>query len=58
MFHMFFLFNSSRSLLWLLIDQEHHLNVAEVRVTYQPAGALFDYVLDAEGEIIPERRSA
>jgi|ADurb_H2B_02_Slu_FD_contig_91_97377_length_1314_multi_6_in_0_out_0_1 hypothetical protein len=43
---------------WKANDQEYHLNVTEVRVTSQPAGALFDYVLDDEGKIVPERRSA
>ena len=43
---------------WKANDQEYHLNVTEVRATSQPAGALFDYVLDSEGKIIPERRSA
>jgi hypothetical protein len=43
---------------WKANDQEYHLNVTEVRVTAQPAGALFDYVLDDEGKIVPERRSA
>lgn len=43
---------------WKANDQEYHLNVAEVRATSQPAGALFDYVLGPEGKIIPEHRSA
>ena len=43
---------------WKANDQEYHLNVAEVRVTSQPAGALFDYVLDEEAKIIPARRNA
>lgn len=33
------------------------MEIAEVRVTSQPAGALFDYVLDDEGKVRPERRS-
>ena len=37
--------------IWKANDQEYHLNVTEVRVTSQPAGALFDYVLDDEGKI-------
>jgi len=44
--------------IWKANDQEYHLNVTEVRVTPQPAGALFDYVLDDEGKIVLERRSA
>ena len=43
---------------WKANDQEYHLSVTEVRATSQPAGALFDYVLDLEGKIIPERRNA
>ena len=43
---------------WKANDQDYHLNVSEVRVTSQPAAALFDYVLDLEGKIVPERRSA
>lgn len=43
---------------WTANDQTHHLNVVEVRATSQPAGALFDYVLDHGGKIIPEHRSA
>ena len=39
-------------------DQAYRLNVVEVRATSQPAGALFDYVLDQDGKIIPEHRSA
>ncbi|MDD5368034.1 MAG: hypothetical protein PHQ40_03020 [Anaerolineaceae bacterium] len=44
--------------IWKANDQEYHLNVTEVRVTSQPAGALFDYVLNDKGKIIPERHSA
>jgi hypothetical protein len=43
---------------WKANDQVYHLNVVEVRATSQPAGALFDYVLDGEGKIVPERRGA
>jgi hypothetical protein len=43
---------------WKANDQEYHLNVIEVKVTSQPAGALFDYVLDEEGQILPDRRNA
>lgn len=32
------------------------VNVAEVRVTSQPVGALFDYLLDDAGAFIPERK--
>lgn len=43
---------------WKANDQEYHLSIGEVKATSQPAGALFDHVLDDEGKIIPERRSA
>ena len=43
---------------WKANDQEYHLHVSEVRATSQPAAALFDFVLDLEGKIIPERRNA
>jgi hypothetical protein len=43
---------------WKANDQEFHLVVAEVRATSQPAGALFDYVLDLDGNILPDRRAA
>jgi hypothetical protein len=43
---------------WKANDQDYHLNVSEVRATSQPAAALFDYVLDLEGKIMPDRRNA
>jgi hypothetical protein len=43
---------------WKANDQDYQVAVSEVRATSQPAGALFDYVLDTEGSIIPARRSA
>ena len=43
---------------WKADDKAYSLSVAEVRVTPQPAGALFDYVLDQEGKLIPERSQA
>lgn len=43
---------------WKANDQDYQLVVTEVRATSQPAGALFDYVLDEEGNIIPNRRNA
>ena len=43
---------------WMADDREYRLNVCEVKVTSQPAAALFDFILDLEGRILPERRSA
>ena len=43
---------------WKANDQEFHLSVSEVKATSQPAAALFDFVLDLEGKIIPEHRNA
>ena len=43
---------------WKANDQDYHLAVSEVRVTSQPAAALFDYALDLEGKLTPERRNA
>ncbi len=36
----------------------HQVEVAQVRLTSQPVGALFDYVLDGQGQIQPERAEA
>ncbi len=36
----------------------HRIEIAHVRLTSQPVGALFDYVLDDEGRIIPGRADA
>lgn len=43
---------------WLADGTAMSLQVNEVKGTSQPAGALFDYVLDGEGKLIPERRPA
>lgn len=37
---------------------EHRAEIARVTVTSQAAGALFDYLLDLEGEFVPERKPA
>jgi hypothetical protein len=41
---------------WKAGEDDYHLNVVDVRVTSQPAGGLFDFILDETGKIIPERR--
>lgn len=43
---------------WVADGEALSLEVSEVRATSQPAGALFDYVLDDTGRVIPERRAA
>jgi len=41
---------------WTADGRERRLEVREVTVTSQTAGALFDYFLDLDGRLIPERR--
>ncbi len=36
----------------------HQVEIGQVRLTSQPVGALFDYVLDGESQLIAERQSA
>ena len=43
---------------WQADDCDYHVDVAEVKVTSQPVGALFDYLLDDEGRFIPARKTA
>lgn len=40
---------------WKADGKEQQVEIAEVKLNPQPVGALFDYVLDAEGKFIPER---
>lgn len=42
---------------WIGMGRERTVEVAEVGVTGQPVGALFDYFLDENGAFIPERRA-
>jgi len=42
---------------WLADGKEQRIEIAEVKLTPQPVGALFDYVLDDEGKFIPEHAS-
>ncbi|MBN1890639.1 MAG: ParM/StbA family protein [Thermoflexales bacterium] len=41
---------------WLSDGQEYQVDVAEVKVTSQAVGALFDHVLDDDGRLIPARK--
>ena len=43
---------------WQADDTEYSVEIAEASVTSQPVGALFDYLLDEEGNFIKERRAA
>jgi len=40
---------------WRADGQDQQIEIADVKLTPQPVGALFDYVLDDEGKFIPER---
>jgi hypothetical protein len=40
---------------WKADGQEQQVEIAEVKLTPQPVGALFDYVLNEDGKFIPER---
>lgn len=40
---------------WRAADAHHHLNVVDVKITSQPSGALFDYLLDDNGRFYPQR---
>lgn len=39
---------------WEVDNKKYHLDVSEVRVTSQPGGAFFDYILDMDGKIKPD----
>lgn len=41
----------------VVADMPMSIDVAEVKITSQPTGALMDYLLDDSGEFIPERKS-
>lgn len=43
---------------WQADDREYHVEVADVKVTSQPVGALFDYLLDDDGHFVPARKTA
>ncbi|WP_376791498.1 hypothetical protein [Thermoflexus sp.] len=42
---------------WIASGRERAVEVADVGVTGQPVGALFDYFLDDSGAFVPERRA-
>lgn len=42
---------------WLADGVPYQLDVRDVKITSQPTGALFDYLLDDDGRFIPERKS-
>lgn len=41
---------------WEVDSKKYFLDVSNVRVTSQPAGAFFDYILDTDGKINPDRQ--
>ncbi len=43
---------------WTADGEAYSVEIAEVKAASQVTGGLFDYLLNAEGQIIPERRSA
>ena len=43
---------------WEADDQHYEIEIAEVSVTSQPVGALFDYLLDDEGRFVQGRKAA
>jgi hypothetical protein len=43
---------------WLADGQEYRLQVENVRITSQPVGAMFDYLLDDEGKMLAGKRIA
>jgi hypothetical protein len=40
---------------WEAGGKPYHVTISEAKITSQPSGALFDYLLDEEGSFIPER---
>jgi hypothetical protein len=43
---------------WEADGKPHQVSITDVRVTSQPSGALFDYILDEKGQFIPERKAS
>jgi hypothetical protein len=43
---------------WRADGQDHQVHIANVKVTSQPVGALFDYLLTEDGHFIPNRKTA
>jgi hypothetical protein len=42
---------------WEADGKPYHITISEVRITSQPTGALFEYILDDSGQFIPERKA-
>ena len=43
---------------WQADEHAYRIEVADVKVTSQPVGALFDYLLDDDGHFVPSRKRA
>jgi hypothetical protein len=43
---------------WEADGQPYEVHIQDVKVTSQPVGALFDYLLDEQGEFVPQRKAA
>ena len=43
---------------WTADSQSYEVHIEKVKVTSQPVGALFDYLLDEQGEFVPQRKAA
>ena len=43
---------------WEANGHSYGVNIQDVKVTSQPVGALFDYLLDEQGQFIPQRKAA
>lgn len=43
---------------WHADDEAYQVEIAQVTVTSQPVGALFDYLLDEDGKFVRERKNA
>jgi hypothetical protein len=41
---------------WEADGKPHQVTISEVRITSQPSGAIFDYILDEAGQYIPDRK--
>ncbi|MBT7601655.1 MAG: ParM/StbA family protein [Anaerolineae bacterium] len=42
---------------WKADGQQYEIYIQDVKITSQPVGALFDYLLDEQGVFIPERKA-
>jgi len=47
-----------RSHTWLVEGTERRIEISGVRMTYQPVGAMFDYLLDCEGRMLSMHEGA